>query len=82
MIKGCSYLKSAPLQRSKEKGLFFLRKITARELKTYSVTASRKNFVIIYVACRDVFLHNNLITERLSAAEIALLYVLFTLNLP
>ena len=23
------------------------------------VTASKKNFVFIYVACRDVFLHNN-----------------------
>ena len=39
-----------------------------RILNLLKVIASRKNFGSIYVARRDVFLHNNFIIQRFSAA--------------
>ena len=64
------------------KGFIFPKENYRERIENLLSYCFKENFVFIYVACRDVFLHNNLIAQRFSAAKIALLYVLFNLNLP
>ena len=66
MIKGCSYLKPALLRRSKR--VFFPKEnYRERIVNLLKVIVSRKNFGFIYVARREIFLHNKLVNLRFSA---------------
>ena len=71
MIKGCSYLKN-PRHFGVRKGFIFPKEnYRERIVNLLKVIVSKKNFGFIYVARRDIFLHNKLMNQRFNSINYA-----------